>query len=148
MSRWSVLVLVALALLSACSKHDASLSRAPSEPAAAPPAQEPASGPNASMGSVGDVDRVIATLRPKFKACYQTALNADPAAEGSVSLVTRISPDGHVIDVSAPDRTTMSPALVECLAGVVRGATFPAPGGTGSVLRVPVTFNNQSSPTR
>lgn len=100
------------------------------------------------MGPVGDVDRVIATLRPKFKACYQTALNVDPNADGSVSLLTRISPDGRVVDVSTPDKTSMPPALVECLAGVVRGATFPAPGGTGSVLRVPVTFNHSSSPTR
>ncbi len=105
-------------------------------------------GPGATMGPSGDVDRVIATLRPKFKACYQTALNTDPAAEGSVSLVTRISADGHVVDVSAPDKTSMSPALVECLSSVVRAATFPAPGGTGSMLRVPVTFSNQSSPTR
>jgi len=100
------------------------------------------------MGGGGDTERVIATLRPRFRACYQTALATDPNAEGSVSLVAHVAADGHVSDVSAPDKTTLSPALVTCLSDVVRSASFPAPGGSGSDLRVPVSFNNAAHNAR
>lgn len=89
---------------------------------------------------ISDADKVIASLRPGFKACYQTALAADPTIQGRVVMDTLVAPDGHVTSVNVHEATSLPPAVTGCIAGLLKDATFAPPGGTGSTLRVPITF--------
>jgi len=94
------------------------------------------------MGSfpIADADQVVASLRPQLKACYQAGLNQDPTLSGSVVILALIAPDGTVDSASLPAPSTLSAPVDTCLIRVVRGAHFSAPGGTGSKLRIPITF--------
>ncbi len=98
-------------------------------------------GTSASV-AISDADRVIASLRPKFKACYQTGLNSDPSLSGKVVITAKIAPTGEV-DSASPTENTLNPSVGACIARAVRNAQFAAPGGTGSTLRIPVTFVQQ-----
>jgi hypothetical protein len=99
-------------------------------------------GSSASV-PVSDADRVIAGLRPKFKACYQQGLNSDPTMSGKVVISAKIAPTGEVDSASPAENTGLSPTVASCIARAVRNAQFAAPGGTGSTLRIPVTFVQQ-----
>ena len=87
-----------------------------------------------------DADAVVATLRPRFRACYQQGLNSDPWIQGCVVLRTFVGPSGTVDKSEVFVREDLSDPVVACLSGVVQSARFTAPGGRGSVLQIPVTF--------
>jgi hypothetical protein len=92
---------------------------------------------------ISDADRVIANLRGRFRACYQTGLNSDPSMSGKVLISARVGPNGEVSSADVASNTGLSPAVAQCIAGHVRRATFSAPGGGGSTLQIPVTFVQQ-----
>lgn len=89
---------------------------------------------------VSDADRVIASLRPSFRRCYQNGLTHDASQSGRVVLQVRVAPNGEVGSVDIASNTGLSADVGSCLVRSVRGAQFTAPGGTGSTLSVPVTF--------
>jgi len=92
---------------------------------------------------VSDADRVIAGLRPRFKACYQTGLNGDPNMSGKVVVSAKVGPNGEVSSADVASNSGLSPGVAACIAGVVKRAQFNAPGGGGSTLNIPVTFVQQ-----
>jgi hypothetical protein len=92
---------------------------------------------------ISDADRVVAGLRGRFRNCYQTGLNSDPGMSGKVVISARVGPNGEVSDASVAQNTGLSPSVAQCIAGVVKRATFSAPGGGGSTLQIPVTFVQQ-----
>lgn len=89
---------------------------------------------------VRDAETVIASLRPRFKACYQEGLRTDPSMQGCVVLRTSIDPSGYVQKNEVFVREDLSEPVVDCIRGVVRSAKFFPPGGRGSLLQIPVTF--------
>lgn len=103
------------------------------------PSPSPSPPPLPAASSVPDAARVVASLQPKFRACYQTQLSSDPNAEGSVTLTVDIAADGKVTNV-APGGTTLPRVLVACLATVVARATFSAPTHGATALSLPVRF--------
>jgi len=92
---------------------------------------------------ISDADRVVAGLRARFRSCYQTGLNSDPSMSGKVVISARVGPNGEVSGADVAQNTGLSPAVAQCIAGVVKRATFSAPGGGGSTLQIPVTFVQQ-----
>jgi hypothetical protein len=92
---------------------------------------------------ISDADRVIANLRGRFRACYQTGLNSDPSMSGKVLISARVGPNGEVTGADVASNTGLSPSVAQCIAGHVRRATFSPPGGGGSTLQIPVTFVQQ-----
>jgi len=88
---------------------------------------------------VSDADRVVASLRPRFRRCYEQGLANEPGMSGRAALTAKIGPNGEVtaVEVSV---TGLSSAVGACLARTLRSAQFAAPGGTGSTLSVPVTL--------
>jgi hypothetical protein len=92
---------------------------------------------------VSDADRVIAGLRGRFRQCYQTGLNSDPTMAGKVVISAHVGPNGEVDSANVASNNGLSPTVAGCIAGVVRRATFSAPGGGGSTLSIPVTFVQQ-----
>ncbi len=92
---------------------------------------------------ISDADRVIAGLRPRFRQCYQTGLNSDPSMSGKVVITAKVGPNGEVDSANVSSNTGLSQTVASCIAGVVKRATFNAPGGGGSTLNIPVTFVQQ-----
>ena len=92
---------------------------------------------------ISDADRVVAGLRARFRNCYQTGLNSDPGMSGKVVISARVGPNGEVAGADVAQNTGLSPSVAACIAGVVKRATFSAPGGGGSTLQIPVTFVQQ-----
>jgi len=84
---------------------------------------------------------VVQTLRPLIRACFNQALNQDPAlAGGSMILEVQMAPDGTVYRVRVKEGRIPSAKLQLCVLGVLRGARFPPPPGGVSTLRFPVRF--------
>jgi len=87
-------------------------------------------------------DKVIASLRPKFNACYQAGLKKDPKLEGSVTLSAKIEKDGKVSAVTPKNATGLNAAVIKCLGDHVKAASFAAAGGVSyaTSLDIPVGF--------
>jgi hypothetical protein len=99
-----------------------------------------ASGLDAGGAPISNADSVVASLRPKFRLCYQQGLQADPSMAGKVVISAKVDPNGSVVSADVGSGTGLSTAVTTCLAGVVKDATFSPPGGTGSTLQIPITF--------
>src|SRR4029078_6377625 len=68
-----------------------------------------------------------------------------------VLISAKVGPNGEVSSADVASNTGLSPTVASCIAGVVKRATFSAPGGGGSTLQIPVTFVQQGkeySPAR
>jgi len=92
---------------------------------------------------VANAERVVAGLRPKFRACYNKGLQTDPGMAGGVTIVTHVGPNGEVSAADASNTTGLSSDVVSCIQRVVRNAQFDAPGGNGSTINIPVKFVQQ-----
>ena len=86
---------------------------------------------------ISDADRVVAGLRPKFRACYQSGLNDDPAMQGRVILSARVAPDGTVESVDPASGEGLSARVTSCLADTVKRAQFSAPAARVRPCRSP-----------
>jgi hypothetical protein len=100
-------------------------------------------GGSSATVPISDADRVVAGLRARFRSCYQTGLNSDPTMSGKVVISAKVGPNGEVSGADVASNTGLSPGVAQCIAGVVKRATFSAPGGGGSTLSIPVTFVQQ-----
>ncbi len=92
---------------------------------------------------VPGADGTVATLRGRFRSCYQTGLLSDPTMAGKVLVSARIGPNGEVVTSDITSISGLSSSVGQCIAGVVKRATFSAPGGGGATLQIPVTFVQQ-----
>ena len=93
---------------------------------------------------VPGADGTVASLRGRFRSCYQSGLLTDSTMSGKVLISARIGPNGEVTSSDIASMSGLSPAVGQCIAGVVKRATFSAPGGGGATLQIPVTFVQQS----
>ena len=92
---------------------------------------------------VSDAERVVAGLRPRFRSCYNKGLAQDPGMSGSVTIVTKVAPNGEVTTADASSTNGLSPDVVACIQKVVKNAQFTGPGGSGSTINIPVKFVQQ-----
>ncbi len=93
-----------------------------------------------SMGDLPrrDIRRSVKTRIPAIRACYDQALATNAGLQGTVVTQFFITPNGTV--ASAVGRG-VSPALADCVAGVVKAIEFPKPAGGGGVqVNYPFTF--------
>lgn len=113
----------------------------PNAGATALPVPSDTGGPphTATGESIVDADRVVAGLRPRFKACYQQGLGTDPSMSGRVVMRASVGTDGRVDLVTITEQTGLSPGVISCLKAVVLKAVFTAPS-TRSTLEIPVSF--------
>jgi hypothetical protein len=107
------------------------------------PTGEAQIGATSASVPVNNAERVVAGLRAKFKSCYQKGLNSDPGMSGSVTIVTKVSPNGEVSAANGSSVTGLSPEVVACIERHVKNAQFDAPGGSGSTINIPVKFLQQ-----
>ena len=98
-------------------------------------------GSSSASTPIANADSVVAGLRGRFRSCYQTGLLADPTMTGKVVINAKVGPNGEVSNADIASISGLSPSVGQCIAGVVKRATFSAPGGGGSsTLQIPVTF--------
>ena len=90
--------------------------------------------------SSSDAERVVASLRPRFRACYRSGLRFDPELEGCVVIRAGVEQDGSVASTKAVVADGLPPEVIACIARVVRNAHFNAPGASGATVNIPVTF--------
>ena len=126
-------------------------------PAAAPAAPEPASNdpvpvvPGNPLGSpvsnaattssvaVPEADRVIVSLRPKLRRCYDTTKGKGPDVAGMVTCGVRITKTGKVAAVGVVRRSRLPNPLVDCITKELASASFE-PRESDAVIMVPVRF--------
>ena len=100
-------------------------------------------GATSATVPVANAERVVASLRPGFRACYNTGLQQDPGMAGSVTITVKIGPNGEVSSADATSNNGLSDSVVKCIARKLKNAQFDPPGGSGSTLNVPVKFVQQ-----
>lgn len=89
------------------------------------------------------VEATVASLRPRFRRCYQDGLRDDATMTGKVTLAAKIAPNGDVASSSPEGVVGLSPKVVACLQAAVAKVSFGAPGDAGSTVRIPVSFVQQ-----
>jgi WD40 repeat protein len=101
---------------------------------------------NALVGAItalgnlpANAERVVAALRPGFRACYNQGLQFDPTMTGKVVVSAKVSPNGEVDSADTIQNTGLSNGVVQCILRKVRNAQFDAPG-PASTLQFPITF--------
>ena len=82
-------------------------------------------------GKITNADRVIAGMRGRMRACYNSGLQQDPSMEGSIKLKAKIDEKGEVTSAEITSNTGLSTAVGTCVTNVVRRAQFE--GGPGTV---------------
>jgi len=107
------------------------------------PTGEAQVGSTSATVAVANADRVVAGLRPGFRACYNQGLNSDPGMSGKVTISAKISPNGEVANADALNNTGLSQGVVQCLLRRVKNAQFDPPGPNGSTIQIPITFVQQ-----
>ena len=82
--------------------------------------------------AVPHADAVLAAMRSRFHGCF-----TDDDAGGSVEFTVRVNAKGAVTRADPRSGSTFPPKVVDCLAGVLKGGHFPAPGAD-TTLSVPI----------
>jgi hypothetical protein len=98
-------------------------------------------GAGVAGGAVANASSVVARMKGRFRACYQTGLNSNPEMAGSVVLVATIGPNGEVQGVGGGGGS-LGP-IIGCLKSVVSSGGFSPPDGGKAVISIPITFVKQ-----
>lgn len=106
----------------------------------------PSSPPVASSGPTepadpGEPADVVARMQPSFKQCFDTALESDPKAGGTVRLDVILLRTGEVKSVTIKENVGLSAVVVSCAMAVVQGAKFrPPASGVETHVEIPIQF--------
>lgn len=90
-------------------------------PSASDPSEDPMIGgaqPDAAL------ERAVAPVRPRLRACYKKALAAEPGVAGSATFDATIGKDGRAASARFVKRDGLSEDMVGCLLAVVKAMTF------------------------
>jgi outer membrane biosynthesis protein TonB len=95
-------------------------------------------------GTVSDAQRVVATMRAGFRACYRRGQDENPDIEGKIALSIQVGPTGQVTSVTATKTGNLPQSVLDCVKARANAANFAPPQGGGvAVVQVPVTFVKQ-----
>jgi len=96
-----------------------------------------------SGGSSGD-DRIVATARPRLRACANQALQTNPTLlQGKVVVSLTVGATGEVTSSTVAGNTGLSPTAAACMAARMRSLQFPA--GTARTLSVAIVQTKNNS---
>jgi hypothetical protein len=122
-------------------KSDGTGTKAGQESTTAGPSGVANIGISTASAAIPNADSVVAGLRGRFRSCYQTGLLADSTMTGKVVISAKVAPNGEVSSADIASISGLSPTVGQCIASVVKRATFGAPSGGGSsTMQIPVTF--------
>jgi hypothetical protein len=97
-------------------------------------------GAKEPRGSLDTQEAMVVTRRlaPGFRRCYKRAREIDPTLEVRFRLSLDVDARGAV--KSSKAEATPAKDLAKCIEAVGRGALFSPPGGSGTVIDVPIAF--------
>ena len=101
-------------------------------------------GTSVTSVPVPGADGTVATLRTRFRRCYEIGLLTDSTMSGKVVIRASVGPNGEVASSDIASITGLPPSVGQCIAAVVKRATFERPGGTGATIQIPVSFVQQA----
>lgn len=108
-----------------------------------------ASDPPPSGGGAlteGEINGVVSRNKPMItRRCWLPAYDARSSGApttAKVSVSLKVAPSGSVSSVSAGGSETHYPGLASCVAGSVKGWTFP-PSDEGATINIPFSFSGQ-----
>lgn len=87
------------------------------------------------------IRRIVRQNFGRFRLCYETALQASPAAQGRVVVRFTIGRDGGVSRVQKVHDPSLPAAAAACIARAFYGLSFPAPESGLSVVTYPLVFS-------
>ena len=139
-NQFVVLVLAIAFVLAACRAAAPAVA-----PTVAPVAESSADAGEAADATlqampVNNAERVIAGLRGRFRSCYHRGIAKDFLEQGKVTFKVDIAPNGDVDSVNISSNTGLSITTTDCIEKALRYASFEPPGGSGSMLSVPVNL--------
>jgi hypothetical protein len=70
------------------------------------------------------VEKAVAPVRPRLRACYKKALAAEPGIGGNATFDATIGKDGHVASARFVKRDGLNEDMVGCLLAAVKAMTF------------------------
>lgn len=110
-----------------------------------PPSSDPSDDPNIGGPQDATVEKAVAPIRPRIRACYKKALAAQPGQAGAVTFDTTIGKDGKVSSARFVKKDgNLSDDLVSCLTTAAKAMQF-APDRKTQV--VAFTFGQPSGGT-
>lgn len=112
----------------------------PSDPLLVPQRGDVQLGAPSATVPIPHVERVLAGLRPRLRACYWTALEGAPPMTGRLAIRANVSAEGAVTSTEAVVDSGLPVQLVGCAKAAIARAKFEAPGAKGSTLTIPMSF--------
>lgn len=80
------------------------------------------------------MDRNLAGLRPRLRACYEIGLTKDASMAGKLVVTFVVEPLGSVVSADITSNTGISPEVATCVKGVLMRRTFdPLPSARTTV---------------
>jgi hypothetical protein len=79
------------------------------------------------------VEKAVAPVRPRLRACYKKALAAEPNIAGSATFDATIGKDGHAASARFVKRDGLNEDMVGCLLAAVKTMTFE-PGRKSQIV--------------
>jgi hypothetical protein len=110
---------------------------------AGPKAAMPGVSSSVAGGNISNAAKVVAAMRPAFRACYQKSLDQNPDSQGSIKMAIKVGPGGEVTGVTATPSGNLAPGVIDCVTARARRAQFDPPEGGAATVQVPVTFVKQ-----
>jgi hypothetical protein len=98
-------------------------------------------GPDGCNGQV--TSQLKSALQGKAGAsrrCYERALMQNSMLQGRIVLGVRVGSNGQVCSANITQNGVGDPGLANCVLGMFRGSSFPAPGGGCVDTAVPMNF--------
>jgi tetratricopeptide (TPR) repeat protein len=92
-----------------------------------------------NQGNISNAAKVVADMRPRFRACYQQSLDRDASLQGTIRMAIRVAADGSVANATGVS-FDLPAETIDCLLERALAATFDPPGGGAAVVNVPVNF--------
>lgn len=109
-----------------------------------PPPQPMVTG-KATIGTLSmsapltNTDAVIRPFAARARSCYNKALKENPTLSGSVVVSIMVQPSGDVMAANVTSGGFQE--INACLLAGARQLSFSPPGGSGSLVKVPITFS-------
>lgn len=87
------------------------------------------------------MDRNVAGLRPRLRACYESGLTKDAKMAGKLVVTFVVEPLGSVVSADIASNTGISPEVATCVKGVVMRRTFDPLPSARTTVTLPLSFN-------
>ena len=95
---------------------------------------------NVEGGKVANAERVVASMKAGFRACYNRGLVSNPDARGEIRIAIKVGPEGEVTEASLEPTGTLTDEITDCVRRRAEMANFVAPEPSSSQATISFTL--------